>query len=140
MNRFSLTRVRLLVSGVPYGLPTDLAVPVIDGERLNDVCGGLPGVDVSLVAPPSQHWLGAPEYVEADRAVVLDGGCGEAGCCGTMARISIEQEVVRWDDFYLPGDRLGRADRLGFVFDRSEYETAIAGVLTLVPIAEKLEN
>jgi hypothetical protein len=69
-----------MVRDAPYELRTDLAVPVVDGERLDRVCGGLPGVDASLVAPPSQHWLGTPEYFEADRAVVLDGGCGEAGC------------------------------------------------------------
>ena len=138
VNRFSLTRVHLIGDDVPYGFPTDLAVPVIDGERLSEVCGSLPGVDVSLVAPPSRHWLGSPEYVESDRAVVLDGDCGEAGCCGTMARISIFREVVRWDDFYLPGDQLGRAKNLKFVFDRREYETAIDAVLTLTAVAEAL--
>lgn len=128
--------MRLVGDDISDGFPTDLAVPIIDGVRLSDSCGGLPGVDVSLVAPPSRHWLGSPEYVELDRAVVLDGNCGEAGCCGTMARISIYRDVVRWDDFFLAGDQLGRAKNLTFVFDRREYEAAIDAVLALTVVTE----
>ena len=71
---------------------------------------------------------------------MLDGGCGEAGCCGTMARIAVFHDVVRWDDFYLPGDQLGRAKNLKFVFDRREYETATGAVLALTPAEESIRG
>ena len=63
--------------------PDDVAVPVVDGTPLfKALVDRFPGIDIDLVAPPSRHWLGSPEYVEHGRVVVLDGGCGHAGCWG----------------------------------------------------------
>jgi len=55
-----------------------------------------------------------------------------------MARISIASDEVRWDDFYLPGDRRRRAEHLSFVFDRADYEAAIEAVATSTPVTEQL--
>ena len=126
-NRFSITR---------YGSgPNDIAVPVIDGvplfERLPDQ---YPGLAVSIVTPPSGQWLGAPVYEENGRAVILDGKCGVAGCCGVMAKIEMWPDTVMWHNFYalggpdLPGN-------LRFVFVRWEYEKALASLARAPRIA-----
>jgi hypothetical protein len=117
-NRFSVLRYA--------DEPEDLAVPVIDDiplcERLRE---RHPGIALDLVVPPSLQWLGAPRYAEDGRAVILDGTCGNAGCCGVMARVDVSPATVVWRDFFargapeLPGD-------LRFEFDRAGYEAALA--------------
>lgn len=114
------------------GLATEIAVPVIDGvplhERLGDVAFGLA---LDLVAPPSHQWTGGATYVEDGRAVILDGTCGIAGCCGVFADITIGKEEVTWSDFFCRAGNVEIPDGLQFTFDRRAYERAIAGVLTV---------
>jgi hypothetical protein len=100
-------------------------------ERLPD---RYPGIAVSIVTPPSGQWLGAPVYEENERAVVLDGKCGVAGCCGVMAKIEVRPDTVIWDDFYALGGPDLPSD-LRFVFVRWEYEKALASVGTAQHIA-----
>ncbi len=133
---FSLVRYRVRPHSDDeefYGA-LDLAVPVIDGTPLFLSLGDrYPGVAVDLVAPPSRQWLGDVRYGEGSRAVVLDGVCGVAGCCGVFARISLHEGLVVWSEFFARGlPELPHG--LCFEFDREAYERAIAGVLDLCPI------
>jgi hypothetical protein len=117
------------------GGPDDIAVPVIDDvplfERLPE---RYPGLAVGIVAPPSGQWLGAPVYEEDGRAVILDGKCGVAGCCGVMAKIELRPDTVVWRDFYaLGGPDL--ASDLRFVFVRWEYQKALASLARAPRIA-----
>ena len=120
-NRFSVLRY---ASG-----PDDIAVPVTDGvplfERLPD---RYPGLAASMVAPPSGQWLAAPVYEEHGRAVILDGKCGVAGCCGVMAKIEVWPDTVVWRDFYALGGPALPSD-LQFVFVRWDYEQALESLL-----------
>ena len=54
------------------------------------------------VAPPSQHWLGAPDpyYDEDGRAAVLTCSCGIFGCGGVTAQIELQSYYVSWSDFH----------------------------------------
>jgi len=125
-SRFSLLRYR--------ESPEDLAVPVIDGHPLAKMLTDrYPGVAISLVVPPSRQWLGAPTRVEQGRAVILDGSCGYAGCCGMMAHIEVRSGTVVWSDFLARGSpRIPSG--LRFEFDRAEYETSLAGLVTQQPV------
>jgi hypothetical protein len=132
VNRFRLDRY------VPPGRGADayeLAVPVIDDvplfERLGD---RFPGLSVREVAWPSRQWLGAPTVAEDGRAVILDGECGEPGCCGVFARITVKDSSVRWADFFARGSpRL--PDGLSFSFERGKYEAALKSVAARPSIA-----
>ncbi len=137
VSSFSVVRCRVeLVPAREESLAlTDLAVPLVDGVQLFEKLGDRwPGVDVGLVAPPSRHWLGQPVYQEEGRAVILDGECGCAGCCGVMARITLDGPVVVWSDFFARG-RPPLPQGLRFEFHRSAYEAAIAAVLNSEPKA-----
>ncbi len=48
------------------------------------------------VAPPSRHWLGAPDpdLTERGRAAVLTCTCGCFGCGGAAARITVDDRTV----------------------------------------------
>jgi len=114
--------------------PEDLAVPVIDGDPLAEMLTDrYPGVALSLVVPPSRQWLGAPTRAEQGRAVILDGSCGYAGCCGVMAHIEVGPGTVVWSDFIARGSpRIPTG--LRFEFDRAEYEASLAGLGTQQPL------
>jgi hypothetical protein len=133
MQAFSVARyrVRARPEDVDSFGSVDLAVPVVDGTPLFTMLEDrYPGVAVRLVAPPSRHWLGDTLYGEEGRAVVLDGECGAAGCCGVLARITLDQRIVVWSDFVARG-RPPLPSGLHFEFDRSGYEAALAELMNL---------
>jgi hypothetical protein len=136
VNRFEVVRRRVVLpEGEELrGISDDLAIPVVDGQWLSKLLDdAFPGVDVGLVAPPSKQWLGEPSYAEHGRAVVLDGGCGEAGCCGVVARIQVRPTEVRWSEFYGHGRHPPYPADLEFTFDRSDYEAALRSLRNLEP-------
>ena len=125
MNRLSVERRR---EG-----RDEVVVPIIDGRPLNEMLDRhASGLSRSLVAPPSRQWLGRPVYEEDGRAVVLDGTCGVAGCCGVFARITLTADTVRWSDFFTPGEP-PLPTGLAFEFDRDAYEATLAAVGGSVP-------
>jgi hypothetical protein len=142
VNRFRLARYSVVYEPPdddPF-TPRDLAVPIIDGTPLFEAIGDRhPGLVVHLVAPPSRQWLGRPSYVEYGRAVVLDGSCGIAECCGVVARIDIGETTVSWSDFAANG-LPDLPSGLHFTFDRGEYERAIAEVASLEPTTWIIRN
>lgn len=127
-------RIRSQPEGHDFYGAVDVAVPVIDGTPLFlGMRDRYPGVAVDLIAPPSRHWLGEVQYGEGNRAVILDGICGAAGCCGVFARISLHEGLVVWSDFFARGlPELPQG--LRFEFDRDTYERAIQGVADLQPV------
>jgi len=112
----------------PFFAATDLVVPVIDGIPLFEMLGGgYPGIPDEWVQPPSRQWLGSPEHVEYGRAIVLDGSCGDAGCCGVVARISVLSGTVIWDEF--PGHgSIDLPEPLRFEFERDDYQAQLQGL------------
>jgi len=124
VNRLSFRRTR--DGGV------EIAVPVVDRVPLYvTLPERFPGIAMSTVAPPSRHLLGAPVYVEDERTVLLDGWCGVAGCCGVMARITVDRTTVIWSDFFARGLPELPPD-LRFAFDRWDYEQAISRLQGLI--------
>jgi hypothetical protein len=135
VDRFEIERrVAILNEPDDFYAPTDIAVPVVDGVPLFETLGApFPGIDVRLVINGSQQWLGQPRYEEDGRAVVLDGLCGTAACCGVMAKIVVDGDLVRWHDFVSLGGGHVSAD-LTFSFHRPDYVLAIDRVMALVPV------
>ena len=64
--------------------------------------------------------LGAP--------VVLGCECPEWGCWSFRARIELTDDLVRWAAFEGPKTDRDYSDLGPFVFDRREYENAVADV------------
>ena len=112
----------------------DLIVPVLNGALLVDALRHdcYPGIPARFVEPLATQWNGPPEYRDDEgRAVIIDGGCGVAECCGVLADISFDESTVTWSQI---GIGLRASDLRDYVFDRLEYETAIAGIASLQPI------
>lgn len=87
---------------------------------------GSPGLTPEEVAPPSRHWLGspAPALSDGDDVVVYLCECGDWGCGGVLARITVTDDHVVWSDFHGPQ---GQTYEVGpFHFDRRAYEQQLA--------------
>lgn len=122
MNQFSVARY--------IETPEDIAVPIVDGVPLFErVTDRYPGLALHLVVPPAGQWIGSPTYFEEGRAVILDGTCGYAGCCGVMAKIELKGERVIWRDFFARGWP-DLPPGLRFEFDRTQYGDALAALPT----------
>jgi hypothetical protein len=140
VNRFGVAHYSL-IDAEGSGLPGEVAVPVIDGTplyvRFGDVFFG---VDLDLVVPPGHQWSGEPSYVEYGRAVVLDGTCGVAGCCGVIAEITIGSDSVTWSNIYCHAGNVDIPADLEFTFDRASYEQAIRDVADTPPQTMSLDD
>ena len=113
---------------------TDLAVPIVDGAPLFAILGGRwPGVPFEWLFGAPGRWPGPPLHTAWDRAVVLDGSCGVAECCGLVADITVHAETVVWDNFYCHGSATIPSD-LRYEFVRTEYEAALDEARELLPV------
>ena len=134
MHRFSLERYAYEQDGDwPDTRETvDVVVPVVDGVPLYEIVEAhYPGVAIEHVAAPSHEWLGQPTYGDdGGRAVVIDGSCGVAGCCGVLADIVVSTNVVTWTGLFSRAVDTA-LETFAFLFDRGEYERAIANVRDL---------
>lgn len=139
MHRFEVRRYRITGDWGGGREVYDAVEPVIDGislgQRLSDRFHYFTG-DVAL---PSGQWFGRPDEEEDGRAVVLDGSCLDAGCCGVFARIDVGDEVVTWSDFFARGAP-ELPDGLEFRFARGQYEEALRQLHQLPVVGLDLDD
>ena len=61
-----------------------------------------------------------------ERTALLGCGCGEVGCSPLMARITVTDDTVTWDQFEQPTRPDWDYDNFGpFTFERAQYERAL---------------
>lgn len=60
-----------------------------------------------------------------DKTALLSCDCGEVGCSPLLARVTITDDTVTWDEFEQPTRPDWDYDGFGFTFARSEYEQAL---------------
>jgi hypothetical protein len=118
----------------------ELIVPVIDGTPLHELLGhgGLPGIPSGLVEPVAVQWTSTPGYRDDEgRAVIIDGECTEARCCGVLAEIRFTPATTTWSRF---GNDCEDLVPRAFTFDRTAYERVIAGIASLpaTPVRVKI--
>ena len=130
VNRLTLERHVYIHEGVRRRVERreEVVVPIIDRTPLHEMVDDrFSGLALPFVEPPSRQWLGAPTYQEDGRAVILDGSCGVAGCCGVFARITVTDDTVRWSDFFSRSDP-PLPTGLDFEFEWVAYEATINAV------------
>lgn len=128
--------VEIVVNGRRLAeLVAEVELPFAAREGHPDLAGSYDGLPAEHVLPPSRHYLGedAGYHDGADgRTTLLGCGCGEPTCWPLLARITLDGERVTWSDFAQPYRPAAEAhgwryDGFGpFVFDRAEYEAALA--------------
>lgn len=110
-------------------LTKEVELPFASRDGNPDRAGSYVGLPIEAIFMPSRRLLGEPEEGWDDwegMISVFGCGCGVVGCWPLHVRITVQNDVVVWDDFKQPHRRRWRHDRLGpFVFERKEYEAAL---------------
>jgi hypothetical protein len=70
----------------------------------------------------SGTWL----YSEGEgKTALLSCNCGDVGCSPLLARVTVEDDTVRWDEFEQPTRPDWDYDDFSFTFERAQYERAL---------------
>lgn len=116
-------------------------MPVVDGVMLTDrvedfeLASGMRttrqatygGLALGSFGPAVAHYLGCGDvFVQPGRVLLLGCTCGDWGCHPLFAWVDVNADVVRWADFDQPHNPDRDYSAFGpFVFDRTEYQSAI---------------
>src|SRR5262249_5009068 len=66
----------------------------------------------------------------AGKTALLSCPCGEVGCSPLLARVTVDEDTVTWDEFEQPTRPDWSFEEFGpFTFSRPEYEQALLAVL-----------
>jgi hypothetical protein len=73
---------------------------------------------------------GTPMFEDSGGKTALLGcGCGEVGCSPLMARITVTDDTVSWEDFEQPTRPDWSYEGFGpFTFERAQYERALMAI------------
>ena len=130
-----LRQIRIEVNGVDLPeLVRDAELPSARAEGEPDLAGNYVGLVAGYMridlAGQFLGGQGTPLFTRADEKTALLGcGCGEVGCSPLMARVTVTDETVTWDEFEQPQRPEWDYDDFGpFTFARGEYERALMAV------------
>ncbi len=65
-----------------------------------------------------------------DKTALLSCSCGEVGCSPLLARVTVDEDTVTWDEFEQPTRPDWDYEAFGpFTFERAQYERALLELL-----------
>jgi hypothetical protein len=131
-----LKQIKIEVNGteLPH-LVRDVELPGARAEGDEELAGNYVGLVPGYVRMDvAGHFLagaGAKLYdTDEEKVQLLGCGCGEIGCSPLLARVTVTDDTVTWDDFEQPTRPEWDYDDLGpFTFERSQYERALFALL-----------
>lgn len=131
-----LTQIRISVNGTELPeLVRHAELPFARAEGNAELAGtyvGLvPGYIRMDLAGQFLGGSGAWLYSEGDgKTALLSCDCGEVGCSPLLARVTVSDDTVTWDEFEQPERPDWDYSGFGpFTFDRTQYERALMDVL-----------
>jgi hypothetical protein len=131
-----LKQIRIEVNGTELpDLVRDAELPAArlegDAELAGNYVGLVPGYVSMDLAGQFLGGGGARLYEDDEGKVQLLGcGCGEVGCSPLLARITVTDDTVTWDEFEQPQRPDWDYQALGpFTFERTQYERALFELL-----------
>lgn len=130
-----LTQIRIEVNGTDLvelvrqaELPSAQADD--EAELAGTYVGLVPGYIKMDIAGQFLGGSGAWLYPEgAGKTALLSCKCGEVGCSPLLARVTVGEDTVTWDDFEQPTRPDWDYDGFGFTFERAQYERALLDML-----------
>jgi hypothetical protein len=130
-----LRQIKIEVNGVELPeLVREAELPSARADEDEEVAGNYIGLVAGYMrvdlAGQFLGGQGTPMFEEGDGKTALLGcGCGEVGCSPLMARITVSDKTVIWDEFEQPTRPDWDYDRFGpFTFDRAQYERALMAI------------
>jgi hypothetical protein len=130
-----LTQIRIEVNGmslIELVRRAELPSAQADGEEelAGTYVGLVPGyirIDLAsqFLGTPGNSLSPGPD----EKTALLSCNCGEVGCSPLLARVTVDNETVTWDEFEQPTRPDWDYDGFGFTFERAQYEQALLDML-----------
>jgi hypothetical protein len=130
-----LRQIKIEVNGVELPeLVREAELPSARADEDEEIAGNYIGLVAGYMridlAGQFLGGQGTPMFTGAEEKTALLGcGCGDVGCSPLMARVTVTDETVTWDDFEQPTRPDWDYEDFGpFTFDRTQYERALMEV------------
>jgi hypothetical protein len=130
-----LLQIRIQVNGVDFPeLVRDAELPSARADEEEETAGNYIGLVAGYMRIDlAGQFLGGQGTAMFERTeektALLGCGCGEVGCSPLMARVTVTDDTVTWDEFEQPTRPAWDYDDLGpFTFDRAQYERALMAI------------
>jgi hypothetical protein len=126
-----LTQIKITVNGtdlVELARQAELPSAQADGEEelAGTYVGLVPGYIRMDLAGQFLGGTGATLAPgDGEKTALLSCNCGEVGCSPLLARVTVEEDTVTWDEFEQPTRPDWDYDGFGFTFARPQYEQAL---------------
>ena len=126
-----LTQIRIEVNGTDLvELVRQAELPSAEADEEPELAGTYVGLVPGYIRMDlagqflggSGTWL----YSEGEgKTALLSCNCGEVGCSPLLARVTVDEDTVTWDEFEQPTRPDWDYDGFGFTFARPQYEQAL---------------
>jgi hypothetical protein len=126
-----LTQIRIEVNGTDLvDLVRQAELPSAEADDEPELAGTYVGLVPGYIRMDlagqflggSGTWL----YSEGEgKTALLSCNCGEVGCSPLLARVTVDDDTVTWDEFEQPTRPDWDYDGFGFTFARPQYEQAL---------------
>jgi hypothetical protein len=130
-----LTQIRIEVNGTDLvDLVRQAELPSAQADDEEELAGtyvGLvPGYIRMDLAGQFLGGSGAWLYGEGEgKTALLSCNCGDVGCSPLLARVTVDEDTITWDEFEQPTRPDWDYDGFGFTFERGQYESALLELL-----------
>jgi hypothetical protein len=130
-----LRQIKINVNGVELPeLVREAELPSARADGEEDIAGNYIGLVAGYMridlAGQFLGGRGTPMFTGSeDKTALLGCGCGEVGCSPLMARVTVDDDTVTWEDFEQPTRPDWDYEGFGpFTFDRAAYERALMAI------------
>jgi hypothetical protein len=130
-----LTQIRIEVNGTDLvELVRRAELPSAQADDEEELAGTYVGLVPGYVRIDlTSQFLGTPGTSlspgPSEKTALLSCDCGEVGCSPLLARVSVDDDTVTWDEFEQPTRPDWDYDGFGFTFERRQYERALLDML-----------
>jgi len=130
-----LTQIRIEVNGTDLvELVRQAELPSAQADDEEELAGTYVGLVPGYIRIDlASQFLGNPGTVLSpgpqEKTALLSCHCGEVGCSPLLARVTVDDVTVSWDEFEQPTRPDWDYDGFGFSFERSRYEGALLELL-----------
>jgi hypothetical protein len=130
-----LRQIKIEVNGVELpDLVREAELPSAQADEEEEMAGNYIGLVAGYMridlAGQFLGGRGTPMFDgSGEKTALLGCGCGEVGCSPLMARVTVTDDNVTWDDFEQPTRPDRDYEGFGpFTFDRAQYERALMAI------------
>jgi hypothetical protein len=130
-----LTQIRITVNGTDLvELARQAELPSAQADEEEELAGTYVGLVPGYIKMDlAGQFLGGTGASlgpgDPEKTALLSCDCGEVGCSPLLARVTVDEDTVTWDEFEQPTRPDWDYDGFDFTFERAQYEQALLDML-----------